>query len=325
MKCWHMPYEEGYMDKLKYQCSAVANIVEKNNTPQKKHSIKKSDIPKHVKTLLNNYYSYLKIRRYSDKTIIIYVNAIRHFLVFYADREIETIDNSDVNTYNYLYMIRKGRSGSFQNIFISALRLFLEVSNNTQIDFSLVERPKKKRTLPDILSKTEVEKIIKATPNMKHRTLLLFIYGCGLRKNEISKIRLVDVNSERKILMIRNAKGAKDRMVPVSNQIIEHLRQYYKNYKPKRYLFETREGVAYPGETAYKVFKRSMNKAGIDKKAGIHILRHSYATHLLEAGTDLRYIQVILGHKSSKTTEIYTHVSNHNIANIASPADDLQL
>jgi integrase/recombinase XerD len=155
--------------------------------------------------------------------------------------------------------------------------------------------------------------------------MLLLTYGCGLRRSEIGNIKLSDVSSDRKLLLIRNAKGSKDRYVPLSDKLVETLRTYYKSYKPKIYLFEPSPGEPYLGETAYKVFKRALDLSGIQKKVGIHSLRHSYATHLLENGTDLRYIQEILGHKSSKTTEIYTHVSNHNISNINSPADDLDI
>jgi len=222
-------------------------------------------------------------------------------------------------------MILKNKSFNAQNQFLSALKLFLRTINHSSINFEEIERAKKSRKLPEVFSKKEVEKIIKHTPNQKHRTLLLLTYGCGLRRDEVCHLKIYDVDSQRKVLHIRQGKGAKHRIVPLSDKLLEILRAYFKAYRPKKYLFETQPGKAYPGETAYKVFKRSLGKSGIHKKVGIHALRHSYATHLLENGTDLRYIQELLGHKSSKTTEIYTHVSTQDLSNIGSPSDDLDI
>ena len=321
INCWHIPFKENYLTDLQNLFKDEAQIVDRGKV---KYSTNLNLSKEHTNAL-EKFYRFLKNRRYSDQTIKNYIKRIRDFLEFFSDKEIDLITNEDVQYFNYEKMIKKRASYTVQNQFVTSLKLFLKTVSESKIDIQEVERAKKSRKLPEIFSKKEVERIINSTENLKHKTILFLTYGCGLRRSEIGRIRLLDVNSDRKILQIRNAKGRKDRFVPISNKLIDALRLYYKIYKPKKYLFETKQGVPYPAETAYKVFKSALLKSGNKKKVGIHSLRHSYATHLLENGTDLRYIQEILGHKSSKTTEIYTHVSTHNISNINSPADDLDI
>ena len=178
--------------------------------------------------------------------------------------------------------------------------------------------------MPNVLSKNEVKSILEAPTNLKHRAMLSLIYACGLRRSELLNLSLSDVHSDRNLLFIRQSKGKKDRVVPISNKIIEMLREYYKAYKPKTWLFEGQiPNTKYSEMSLAKVLKQALKKAGNQKPVSLHWLRHSYATHLLESGTDLRYIQELLGHASSRTTEIYTHVSTKNLQQIRSPFDDL--
>ena len=185
-----------------------------------------------------------------------------------------------------------------------------------------IPRPKKARKLPDILSAEEVIQILNSVENLKHQTVLMLIYSGGLRIGEAVRIKITDIDSKRKLIHIRNAKGKKDRYTLLSEFILEKLRLYYKEYKPKVFLFEGGNGRVHLAERSVQnVFQRAVKTAGINKKITVHTLRHSFATHLLENGTDLRYIQELLGHSSSKTTEIYTHVSKKSIANIVNPLD----
>jgi len=322
MNCWHISNKESYLSDLQKKFKDVALIIEKStidtNNATKDYSLDHSEA-------IEQFEMYLRNRRYSEQTVKNYIRRIEHFLKFYNNKSIELLTNEDVQTFNYECIIKKKASYALQKQFVSSLKLFLNVVNESKIEIDKVERAKGSRKLPEVFSKKQIEKIIKGTQNQKHKTMLLITYGCGLRRSEIGNIRISDINSERKLLLIRKAKGTKDRFVPLSEKLIEILRVYYKSYKPQKYLFETAPGKPYPGESAHKVFKRALEVSGIQKNAGIHSLRHSYATHLLENGTDLRYIQEILGHKSSKTTEIYTHVSKNNISNINSPADDLDI
>ena len=166
--------------------------------------------------------------------------------------------------------------------------------------------------------------ILQAHKNIKHRTMLSLIYACGLRRGELLNLKIGDIDSKRGMLRINQGKGAKDRMVPISPKVVDMLREYYRTEKPKVYLFEgANSGQPYSAKSLENVLNQAVRKSGIHKKPTLHWLRHSYATHLLESGTDLRYIQELLGHKSSKTTEIYTHVSTGNLQQIKSPFDEL--
>jgi integrase/recombinase XerD len=190
-----------------------------------------------------------------------------------------------------------------------------------EVDF--IQRPRREKRLPNVLSKNEVKSILEAPTNLKHRAMLSLIYACGLRRSELLSLTKFDIDSKRMVVIIRMAKGKKDRIVPLSPKILSLLRDYYKSYNPKEFLFEGQGGGKYSEKSLENVFKQSLLKANNKKPVTLHWLRHSYATHLLESGTDLRYIQDLLGHKSSKTTEIYTHVSTKSIEHIKSPFDDL--
>jgi integrase/recombinase XerD len=175
-----------------------------------------------------------------------------------------------------------------------------------------------------VLSKEEVKLILTAHSNLKHKVMLSMIYSCGLRRSELLNLKFADIDSNRNIVIIRQSKGKKDRIAPLSPKILEMLREYYTACKPRVWLFEgNTKGEQYADQSLQSVLKLAVQKVGINKPVTLHWLRHSYATHLLESGTDLRYIQELLGHSSSKTTEIYTHVSTKNLQMIRSPFDDL--
>jgi site-specific recombinase XerD len=176
-----------------------------------------------------------------------------------------------------------------------------------------------------VISEEEVAMIINSAVNIKHRTMLAMLYGTGLRRGELLNVRITDIDSKRMMIMVRNGKGARDRMVTLSPVILDMLREYYKKYKPKEYLFEGQYGGKYGERSIELVLKKAVEQAGIQKNINLHMLRHSYATHLMEAGTNLRFIQALLGHKSAKTTQIYTHVSSEALSKVVSPLDRLKL
>lgn len=263
-------------------------------------------------------------KRYSDNTIKTYSEALRIFLHFTADKTIEQIDNQDIIKFNNDYIISKRLSVSYQNQVVNAIKLFFKTIEERKLDIEKIHRPKKERLLPNVLSKEEVKLILEAHGNLKHRAMLSLIYACGLRRSELINLMLTDIDSSRMVLKIRSGKGKKDRITPISEKLIGLLRDYYKVYKPKNWLFEGQlEGAPYSAQSLQSVFRQAIVKAKIKKPVTLHGLRHSYATHLLENGTDIRFIQELLGHKSSKTTEIYTHVTIKSIQNIKSPFDTL--
>lgn len=273
---------------------------------------------------LKSFERWLASKRYSESTIRTYTEALKVFMSYFAKKAIEQIDNQDIIDFNNDYILKKELSSSYQNQFINAIKLFFRTIENKLIVEEFIHRPKREKTLPNVLSKQEVKLIINASINLKHRTMLSLLYSCGLRSGELLRLMPMHVDSKRQLLIIKNGKGKKDRVVPLSMKTIEMLRAYYSIYKPKFYLFEGQQaGNAYDARSLQQVLKQSLAKTSIIKPVTLHWLRHSYATHLLESGTDLRYIQEILGHSSSRTTEIYTHVSTLSLQKIVSPFDSL--
>lgn len=273
---------------------------------------------------IQKFIQWLSSKRYSPSTIKTYSEALKSFLVFYREKAVAAITNEDVVTYNNDYILKNNLSESYQNQIVNAIKLFFTTIRETKIEIAKIHRPKRAKVLPNVLSKEEVKLILNAHSNIKHKAMLSLIYSCGLRRSELIHLKITDIDSNRNIVIIRQSKGKKDRIAPLSTKILEMLRQYYSIYKPKIWLFEGQNGMEqYSDHSLQSVLKQALVKAKISKPVTLHWLRHSYATHLLESGTDLRYIQELLGHNSSKTTEIYTHVSTKSIQQIKSPFDDL--
>ena len=268
--------------------------------------------------------SWMESRRFPDTTIRTYTSMMETFLKFVAPKEASQCTSDDLVRMINDYVIPRGLSYSYQNQLISAVKKFYrEVCNHT-IDPGTFSRPRVRYRLPNVLSKEEVKRVLAAPMNEKHRAILSLIYGCGLRRSEVLMLELQDIDRDRMLLIVRQSKGFKDRIVPISPKLVDMIDSYLRRYRPVVYLFEgQRQGDRYSAASIEKIFRMACTKAGIRKKITLHGLRHSYATHLLDAGTDLRYIQELLGHKSSKTTEIYTHVTEKSIQKIRSPFDDL--
>jgi integrase/recombinase XerD len=268
--------------------------------------------------------NYMNYRRYSGNTIKTYSDALEVFFRFFQNKKLESLTIEDIIHFNNDYILRKNLSSSYQNQVINAIKLFYRNRFNKTMEVDFIQRPRREKRLPNVLSKEEVKAILEAPTNLKHRAMLSLIYACGLRRSELLNLTLVDILSNRNLLFIRQSKGKKDRVVPISNKLVDILRDYYKAFKPKTWLFEGQfPNTKYSEKSLENVLKQSLTKTKISKKVSLHWLRHSYATHLLENGTDLRYIQELLGHSSSRTTEIYTHVSTLNLQQIRSPFDDL--
>lgn len=267
---------------------------------------------------------WMEQKRYSDSTVKTYIMAITTFLRFIKPKTSSEATNNDMRQFVNSYMIPRNLSFPYQNQAVNAAKLFFKTIRGSLLITEHLDRPRHEHKLPNVLSKEEVGLILKASTNMKHRMMLTVIYACGLRRGELLNLRPVHIDSKRHLLLIINGKGRKDRVVPISDNLIELLREYYRYYRPRVWLFEGQyPGEQYSEKSIQSVLKIALRKARISKPVTLHWLRHSYATHLLESGTDLRYIQELLGHRSSKTTEIYTHVTEKSIQKIRSPFDDL--
>ena len=189
--------------------------------------------------------------------------------------------------------------------------------------FIEIPRPKKKEILPKVVSKSDIAKMFSHVDNLKHRVMLKLCYGMGLRVSEVVKLKITDIDSKRMLVHIEAGKGKTDRYVTLPSSVLDDLRNYYRTYRPKTYLFEGQNGGQYSIRSVQAVFKNTMQKAKVNKSVGIHGLRHSYATHLMESGTDMYFIQKLLGHNNIKTTEIYAKVSDRQLGNIKRPLDNL--
>jgi len=284
----------------------------------------KTQVPAEVENGLSKLRLWMAHKRYSQSTINTYLDAAKSFLMFTYPKAINNITNDDVVRYVNEYIIKNGLSFSYQNQVVNAIKLFFREVVKSNFDVDKLERPRREYRLPNVLSKDDIKLILNAHSNIKHKTMLSLIYSCGLRRGELLNLRPTDIDSKRNVVVIKQAKGKKDRIVPLSKKILIMLREYYAAYKPKTWLFEGQiKNEKYDERSLANVLKQALTKVNITKPVSLHWLRHSYATHLLESGTDLRYIQELLGHSSSRTTEIYTHVSTKNIQQIKSPFDDL--
>jgi len=262
----------------------------------------------------------LELKRYANSTVRTYVSFFEMFINYYKEKELITLDESDIR--NFLqYLIHRNVSNSYLNQAINAIKFYYEVVLGMPNRFYEIERPRKESKLPKVISKEEILTIIENTNNLKHKCIVQLLYGSGLRRSELLNLKIEDIDSKRMLVRVVGSKGNKDRQTLLSKNALNDLRRYFTKYEPKIYLFEGKNGMKYSGASVLKIVKSAAEKANIRITVTPHILRHSFATHLLESGTDLRQIQVLLGHSSSKTTEIYTHVATNTFESIKNPLD----
>jgi integrase/recombinase XerD len=321
MHCWHIPDTP---QSIKVLGEKFGNVIS-DDTISDMRQPKHTNCTSEYDPLLLRFSNYMKERRYSERTIEHYTERLRIFFNF-CNKDFLEINNEDVDNFNHNYILRNNLSATYQSQFVSALKLFYEKVPRKKLFIEQLERPKHGIFVPQVLSKEDVASIINATNNLKHKAMISLIYSCGLRRNELLNMKIADIDSKRNLISIRHAKGNKDRLVPLSPKILEMLREYYKQYKPVTWLFEGRfPDTPYTGISLHNVFTGALKKTGIKGQFSLHTLRHCFATHLLENGVNLRYIQELLGHRYMKTTEIYMHVSAKNIQDIKSPFDNLDL
>jgi integrase/recombinase XerD len=268
------------------------------------------------------YIQLLETRRYSFNTARSYCALFANFVYHYRERHLHDINEQDIKAYVY-GIVKSGKSVSYQNQIINAIKFYYEQVLDMPQRFYEIDRPNKERKLPLVLSEEEVVRLLDAVNNLKHKAILVTLYSCGLRISELLALKLTDIQSDRKLVLVREGKGKKDRTTVLAAMTLELLRKYYRAYRPAVYLFEGGPGIPYSAKSVSNILKRALDRAGINKQATPHTLRHSFATHLLENGTDLRYIQVLLGHNSPKTTEIYAHVSTRYLREVQSPIEKL--
>ncbi len=262
-------------------------------------------------------------RRYSKSTIKSYIYHVEKFIEFIAKPSCYTTED-DIKSYVLALAKDSDFSTSTMNIAINAIKFFLSEVLEKNYIISVIKRPRKDKKLPVVLSCEEIKKLLGAVKNFKHNLLLKIIYSSGLRVGEAVNLKFADIDFDRRLLKVRSGKGRKDRYTIISNAALDGLKIHMQSYKPNDWIFPgTDANSPITTRTAEYIFKTALNKAQIKKDAAIHALRHSFATHLLESGIDIRYIQQLLGHVNLKTTEIYTHVSTKHIDKIVSPLDNI--
>ncbi|MEB8330778.1 tyrosine-type recombinase/integrase [Flavobacteriaceae bacterium KMM 6897] len=261
------------------------------------------------------YLQKLELKMYAENTICTYISCFERFLKAHEGKNPQHLHEGDIRSYLHT-LVREGKSHSYVNQAINSIKFYYEIVLGLPNRFYSIERPRKKRKLPSILSKQEVTNMIQSTQNLKHRAILGLLYASGLRRSEVLNLKLKDIDSDRMMIKVTQGKGNKDRYTVLSKSVLGDLRAYYTYTKPQHYLFEGPHGRPYSGSSILQIVYRAASRAGIQRKVTPHMLRHSFATHLLENGTDLRYIQLLLGHGSTKTTEIYTYVATNSFKDI---------
>ena len=275
------------------------------------------------KDVLLLYEQKIILKGYSPHTLKNYKAALMKFLSFFEGRELSGVTKEEIEGYVFHLISKYKISDTKQNMIINAVKFFYEKVLGMPREYYNIQRPKKSKSLPNVLSPEEIHKMLTTTNNRKHKAILCTLYSAGLRLSEVINLRIEDIHSNGNYIFIKGAKGKKDRKSILSNVLLKLLREYYVAYKPSYWLLEGLDGGQYSRSSIQKIFRMAVKKSNINPWATPHTLRHSFATHLLQQGVNLRYVQVLLGHESSKTTEIYTHILNINNKAIVSPLDKL--
>ncbi len=269
------------------------------------------------------YTETLRLKNYSSNTINNYRTHFISFILYFIGEKPSSITKNQIMDYLVMLRRKENWSSTMQNQKINAIKFFYEqVLKQSRTVYDL-PRAKKEWKLPTVFAEEEIKSILMALENLKHKTILCLAYACGLRVSEIVNMKIKDIDSKRMVITVRQGKGKKDRQVMLSEKLLILMREYFQKYKPKVWLFEGQYGEQYSSRSAQLILKDAKKKAGVTKKGSIHAMRHSFATHLLEGGTDLISIKELLGHNSLKTTSIYTHVSKKHMSKIQSPLDKL--
>ncbi len=306
-------HKTAYID---YSALSGKASIKKEALKSEKETVVKPEIPQ-------AYYDLLDQKRYSESTKKTYLNYFGDFINAFRNRALEQIRPEEINPY-ILKLIRERKiSASQQNQRINAIKFYYEKVLRREKQYFDISRPRKIKALPKVIAEEEVVNMLKAASNTKHKLIIALLYSAGLRRNELLNLRKEDIVISKKMIFVRGGKGKKDRSTLLSELVMKLLDVYYKEFKPNYWVIEGVNRKRYSETSVVNTVKSIAKKAGVSIVVTPHILRHSFATHLLEQGTDLRYIQELLGHSSSKTTEIYTHISKKALANIISPLDHI--
>ena len=317
-RAWYLFRSRKNIEMIKSVFENKAEVVFLNHQTSKNNIFRKRVLNKQVPEVYKNL---LIRKRYSPNTLRTYTNMFEGFMAYFADRKVDDLTSDDIMKYQNYLVKEKKVSISTQNQAINAIKLYYEkILGKDKLDLH-IERPFKEKKLPEIISEKEVLKLLQATYNIKHKAIIAVLYSSGLRRGELINLRKRDVDHDKRIIFVRGGKGRKDRTTILAENTVLILQQYMNLFKPDYWLFEGMHKKRYSPTSVLAILRKASKRAGLNKNVRPHMLRHSFATHLLEQGVDLRYIQSLLGHSSAKTTEIYTQVRSHSLAKIKSPFD----
>lgn len=275
-------------------------------------------------TILKTLQNRLKLQRYANNTIKSYCGYAQVFLEQMEKyNRLDEIPISEIELFINTKVIQENISVSYQRSLVGAIKKVFELVENQKIELNYLYPKRKVNKLPTFFSQEEVRNLLNVTENLKHKAILTIIYSCGLRLSELINLKITDIKSENDLLLIRQSKCNKDRIVALPDKLLLLLREYYKVYQPKDFLFEGAKGNQYSERSVQLILKNAMNKAGVLSKGSVHTLRHSYATHLIKSGIDVRVVQELLGHNDIRTTMIYTHITDIDKKSTPSPLDFL--
>lgn len=265
----------------------------------------------------------LQLRGITDRTQKKYVREVG-IMAEYFDKPLEELGEKEVKDYLVHMMETRKLSRGTYKCYVAGIKFLYKTTLNREEVVEKIKYPKAKKTLPVVLDLAEIRTMLSVIENLKHRALLTITYSAGLRVSEVIKLKVTDIDSKRMMVRVQQGKGRKDRYSILSQNALELLRQYWRQYRPKDWLFEGQKDGTHMCYTSIRnIFIEAKQRAGIRKPASVHTLRHSFATHLIEAGTSLHHVQLLLGHRSPTTTTVYLHVSKTNLAQVTSPLDSI--
>lgn len=326
-RSWVLSIDKHYAAVISMLSQFNFIVIEQNRDhPLTEQKIKPVNKEQQIRKLhfLEQFDRDLFLRNRSKRTIESYKHSIRRFLDHFDGRDIQEVTNEDIR--NYLHDLARNKEYSFStlNIHISAIKTFYQYTYSIDIHQINIPRPAKSKHLPKLISKQEVQRMIETCRNLKHRTIIITLYSTAMRRDELLGLTISDVMLDRRQVRILG-KGNKERYVYLSDKLIVQMEQYLKMYKPGHYLFEGPGGSRYSGSSVGNIIKTAAGQAGIERNITPHMLRHSFATHMLTAGVSPIHIQKILGHSNIKTTLVYTHLTDKDLSNLPNPIDSMEL
>ena len=275
--------------------------------------------------LISKYEAKLILKNYSKNTIDVYLSGVRIFIDFIQKHKVKNVTSDTLEQFYKFAAIDLNYGYSMMKQLLASVKFLYHEVLKEPIDFDFNIKMKKPSTIPEVLSVEEVQRFLNTVTNLKHKSIFTLCYSAGLRVGEILNLKISDIDSNRMQIRVHQAKGKKDRYSLLSPKVLVLLRQYTTEYNPKEYLFEGQNGGKYSSASIQNLMRKHRKLANIKKRATPHTLRHSFATHLLDSGTDIRFIQELLGHKHISTTQIYTHVTTRSVKEIQSPIENMQL